>query len=148
MIPSKFQNIQNGSVNSINPGNAPASRGSLNNGGNNLSFKGSSSHNNNHSNNNQLASINNFSHSVKNNHIVTTRNISVPLPLPHQDTESRTQEENTKDKILFLQGEILSVLRVFSNFHDCLHFSQKFIRKGATLPSTMRARKHHTTWTI
>lgn len=80
-----------------------------------MNFKNSSSHINNNNNNNinnnasQIANnaiSNKFINSYKNNHVVTTRNISVPLPLPSQDVDSKVPDNQSKDRMMILQGKI------------------------------------------
>lgn len=79
-----------------------------NSSGVNFNFKTSSSYTNNQLANNTTS--NKFVGSYKNNHVITTRNISVPLPLPNQDIDLKTAENHSKDRMVMVQGMILNNL--------------------------------------
>lgn len=56
--------------------------------------------------NGQLTSnnVSKFIGPYKNNHVITTRNISVPLPLPNQDLDTKMQD-HSKDRNNIINGK-------------------------------------------
>ncbi|CRK99962.1 CLUMA_CG013257, isoform B [Clunio marinus] len=113
------QNLNVGKTNSVNPINTNNMTKPLNNNNNNnnntvvnYNFKNSSSV----INNNQLPNpiSNKFIAPHKNNHVVTTRNISVPLPLPNTDVDIKVHENHSKDRMALIH-EIRKKNDFFSN---------------------------------
>lgn len=77
----------------------------------NFNSKGSSSHITNQLPHNSIS--NKLVNSYKNNHVVTTRNISVPLPLPNQEIDMKNQNNDSKEQNIMHQGKIcILVIRV------------------------------------